>query len=358
MANSFTRATRAALGAALVGLAVVWAVSAPALADGDDPAGDVQWGITPAGAEGPDGRRSVENTMDPGDTIEDFLAVLNEGTDSVEFQLTAADGFYSSTGRFDTLPADRESVDSGTWIALPETVAVAPRETVIVPFAVTVPDRAEPGDHVAGITASIVSVRSSEDGTAVGVESRVGFRVTTRVTGEVAPAADLAGVSGSYLTSWNPLRPGSVTVTFDVVNEGNVIITAEGAVEIGGQVTTFPAEGEIPAELLPGDTRRISVSVAQVLPLVLVPTSISLAPVVMQMNGDRSAMSPIGAEVVVWAIPWPQLLVLVGIALVVLALASGRRRSRLRLAALIEDAKEQGRQESAAPGDRAPLITT
>ena len=86
---------------------------------------------------------------------------------------------------------------------------------VVVPFSITVPELAEPGDHAAGITASVLSVQSSEDGTSVGVESRVGFRVTTRVTGELAPKAAIEALTGDYALSWNPFRPGEMAVTFE-----------------------------------------------------------------------------------------------------------------------------------------------
>jgi hypothetical protein len=51
-------------------------------------------------------------------------------------------------------------------------------------------------------------------------------------------------------------------------------------------------------------------------------------------------------ETGVWAIPVPQLLVFVGLLLLVLAFAVGRRRSKLRLEAKLEEAREAGRREA------------
>ena len=228
-----------ALVAALLGLALAIIAAAPAHADGADEPPPIRWSVTPANEAGPDGRAFVENTLDPGETVSDFLAVRNVSDQAVEFSLTAADGYYTRNGRFDILPSDQASVDAGTWIELPESVTVPGGATVVVPYTLTVPELAEPGDHAAGITASVLSVQASEDGASVGVESRVGFRVTTRVTGELDPKAEVQALAGDYSLSWNPFRPGEMNVTFDLANQGNTILLAEGVVEAGGQSTTL-----------------------------------------------------------------------------------------------------------------------
>ncbi|WP_194410550.1 WxL protein peptidoglycan domain-containing protein [Microbacterium cremeum] len=338
---------RVLLVAALV--ATLTSASAPAFADDtDDAAGQptVRWSVTPADENGPDGRTAVELDVDPGETVSDHFAVRNVSADEVTFRLTAADGFYTRTGRFDILPADQESVDSGTWISIPDEVTVAPGATVVVPFGIAVPETAEPGDHAAGITASVLSVQTGDGGTSVGVESRVGFRVLTRVTGEIAPAAAVTDLGAQYALSWNPFRPGEITVTFDVVNEGNTRLIAEGAVEAGGRSVVFPAEDGIRQELLPGDTRTLTAVVEDVWPLFVVPTTVTLSPIVVTMDGESSTLTPVVASVPAWAVPWPQLIILAGLALVIWAVLRGRTRSRRRIDALVAEAREAGRREA------------
>ncbi len=344
-----TATVRALLGAVLVLLFAAGSVTpALAAADADTPPA-VRWSVSPADESGPDGRIAVEHDIDPGESVSDHFAVRNVSDVQVTFRLAAADGFFTRNGRFDMLPADKESVGSGTWISIPDDVTVDPGETVVVPFEVAVPETAEPGDHAAGITASVLSVQSGEDGASVGVESRVGFRVLTRVTGELEPRAVVNDVAGTYALSWNPLRPGEVTVTFDVANEGNTRLLAEGVVDVGGQRVTFPADDEIRQELLPGDTRSLSAVVRDVWPLFLVPARVVLDPVVLTMDGETSQLAPVESEVLVWAVPWPQLIVLVGFALLVGAIVWGRVRSRKRLAGMLESAREEGRRAAGAP---------
>jgi len=321
-------------------------VGEPALADTADDPDAIRWSVTPADESGPDGRRAIEVELDPGEAAEDLFAVRNVSDVEVTFRLTAADGFYTRNGRFDILPSDQESVDAGTWISLPEEVTVAAGGTVVVPFQIDVPDDAEPGDHAAGITASVLSTQTSDDGASVGVESRVGFRVTTRVTGELRPEAVVHGLVGGYATSWNPLRPGELTVGFDVENTGNTILLVEGAVAAGGRSGEFPGVDENPQELLPGDSRRFEVVVQDVWPLFVLPTEVVVTPTMLTMTGDTSQIEPVTASTTVWAVPWPQLLLIAGIALIILALVWGRRRSKRRLRTMLEQAREEGRRDA------------
>lgn len=341
---------------ALVAL-VLMAFAPPAMAATGDAPGDetTRWSVTPSDANGPDGRRSIEIEVDPGETVDDHIAVRNLSDSEVVFSLTAADGFYTRSGRFDILAGDAESVDAGSWISIPETVTVAPDATAVIPVTITVPDRAEPGDHAAGITASVLSVQRADDGTNVGVDSRVGIRVSARVTGEITPAASIPAVAGDYRMTWSPVHPGSASVTFDLRNDGNTRLRATGTVAIGGQVIPFPAAGENPQELLPGDTRTLTVQAEDVWPLFAVGATVTFAPTVLTI-GDAAAptMDPVTAETVVWAIPGPQLLCLAGVALVVGAILWGRTRSRRRIATLIASAREQARAEGREEALSAP----
>ncbi|WP_394554833.1 WxL protein peptidoglycan domain-containing protein [Agromyces sp. MMS24-JH15] len=352
MTRSRLRTALAAL-AAVAGLAAGAAATstAPALAEEGAP---VSWSVAPADAAGPDGRVAVEHEIDPGAGVDEHFVVRNLGSEEVTFRLAAADGFTNDNGRFDILPSDQESVDSGTWITLPESVTVAPGGTVVVPFTIAVPDGAQPGDHAAGITASILSVTQG-DGAGVGVESRVGFRVMTRVTGELTPAYAIRNVHADYRTSWNPLRPGGIDVVFDVVNEGNARLVIAGVLSIAGRNVAFPAEGETPQEILPGESRSVSLTVPRVWPLFAFPGEIGLSPTVISASGEpadvvATEVASSSTDVLVWAVPWPQLLVVAGLALIVLALLWRRGRSKRRLDAMLTEAREEGRRSMAGVG--------
>src|SRR5262245_47165079 len=105
------------------------------------------WTVQPATSKGPDGRRWIEKTLDPGQVVTEYLAVRNFSDAGAVFALKAADGYLTDKGRFNMLPSDRKSVDGGAWIAVQPTVTVPGQGTKVVPFRISVPKGVTPGDH-------------------------------------------------------------------------------------------------------------------------------------------------------------------------------------------------------------------
>ncbi|MGI9822316.1 WxL protein peptidoglycan domain-containing protein [Agromyces sp. Marseille-Q5079] len=346
--TSGARAVVLAFAGVVCALAVV--AGSPVSAWAEETPASVSWSVSPADATGPDGRSRVELDLDPGASATEHLAVHNLGDEAVTFAITAADGYLTSTGRFNMLPSDQDSVDAGTWISVADSVTIAAGSTAIVPFTVAVPENATPGDHAAGIAASVVST-STGDGARVGVESRVGFRVMTRVTGELAPAVALAA-DGRYVISWNPFRPGRLEVTGVIENTGNVALAIEGAVESGGEriaATGFEADesgaaGPTSADLLPGEERTLAFGVPAVWPLGVVTVPVTVEATAVGPDGTETVADRAERTVTVWALPLPQSVLLVAVALIVLGIALGRRRRSARIDRLVEDAREEGRR--------------
>jgi hypothetical protein len=341
--------------AILVALFIVaWPVNAQSATARDT--ADITWSVRPASSTGPDGRSWAELTLDPGEEATDHLAVRNFSDTEVTFAISAADGLFTDTGRFDMLAPGEPSTAAGTWLTVPSSVTVAPSQTAIVPFVVRVPPDAEPGDHAAGVAVSIQSEVVDDSGTRLGLESRVGFRVMTRVTGSFEAAAEVSAVDPDYQLSWNPFNPGRARIAFAVTNTGNTRLLVRGDVSLAGVTTDFPGEAEPDQELLPGDSRTFSVAVDDVWPLFLVAGEVSVAPDVVTVDGTRVVATPIVESFGVIAIPWPQLAVLGGVLLVGVAVAGGRIRSRRRVDELLELAREEGRRDALESTDRRATV--
>jgi hypothetical protein len=306
----------------------------------------VSWSMRPATSAGPDDRSWVEQELDPGESIEDHLAVRNLGSEAVTFRLSAADGYFTAGGRFNMLPSSRESVAAGTWITVAGTVRVEAGGTVVVPFTTTVPDAAEPGDHAAGIAASVMSEQTGENGTAVGVESRIGFRVMTRVSGDLAPGLSLQNTRTSYDMSWNPFMPGKLTVTTEANNSGNVRLQVDGGAQTQGR-SSIPEADNLQHEMLPGDTRTLVFVITDVWPTFFLGTDIQITPTMVTVDGARNQVPPETLSVTASAIPVSQLLVLAGISLLVFSAAFSKNRSRRRTADLIKAARREGLEAGA-----------
>ncbi len=339
--------TRIALSTAAL-LAVLGSLTLPSSALAEDTQADaVSWSVSPADATGEDGRVAIEHELDPGASVEEHVIVRNLGASDVVFSLSAADGFYTEAGRFDMLASDQESTGAGTWIGIPDDVEIPAGGSAVIPFTITVPENAEPGDHAAGVAASVISVKTDDSGaTGVGVESRVGVKVITRVAGAITPAFAVGDVQTDFRVDANPFEAGELTVTFDVENTGNARMDAVGTLQIAGQQVAFPAEGQRPQVLLPGETRSFTLTLTGVWPLVFLSGDLTVAPTAASLDGEALAVEASTTPVTVWAMPWPQLLVAAGIALLACALLWNRIRSRRRVEDLISQAVERGREEA------------
>ncbi|MWC00076.1 hypothetical protein [Agromyces seonyuensis] len=344
--DSFLRAPRAAASAAALAALLVAAPAGAAWSASADPAdAPVTWAVTPSDTDGPDGRASMNLSVDPGVEVVEHLAVRNLGEAATTFSLVAADGYYTDSGRFNMLAADEVSTDAGTWISVQPTVTIAAGETAVIPFTVAVPEDAVPGDHTAGIAASVRTVATDADGSQVGVDSRVGFRVSARVSGGLAPALEVQGLRAAYAASWNLFAPGRVSVEYVVANTGNTALVVGDT--IGGTETDH-------GSLLPGESRAVQVADLPAWPLGLLFLDVAVTG---EVPEDELAATPVTETIVLWAMPWVQLLAAAGIALIVVAVFAGRRRNRRRIDELLEAARAEARAEGRRESEQAASAT-
>ncbi|WP_328794518.1 hypothetical protein [Herbidospora solisilvae] len=187
----------------------------------------------------------------------EHLAVRNFSDGEAVFALKAADGYLTDKGRFNMLRSDQASTDGGTWIDVQKEVKVAANATTVVPFTITAPKDAAPGDHPAGVAATVTSA-----GGTVAVESRVGFRVMMRATGTVRAQVAVTGLTATYEQPWNPFSSGV----------GNV------------------------AEIFPGDSRTVATRIGGVWALGPMSANVTVTP---SVEGG----TPMSADVTLWTVP-------------------------------------------------------
>ncbi|MBD8205842.1 MULTISPECIES: COG1470 family protein [unclassified Microbacterium] len=301
-------------------------------------AASVTWSVEPADADAATGKAWTELTLDAGQSVTEYMLITNRGLSDVTFDLSAADGYFTDTGRFNMLANGEKSMDAGTWIAIPDEVEVGAGQSVIIPFEVSVPANATPGDHPAGVAAGI----RTGDGV-VGVESRVGFRVMTRVRGELAPALTVTEQSATYTPSWNPFLPGSLAVTATVVNSGNTRLAAQPTVHASGLLGVLGTHGalaELP-ELAPGESRMITAMLADVWPTFVTDVRTDVVPRSIDGSGPVATAS---ADTRITTMPFSQLVVGLCLVLAATLLLWGRRRRRRALQRMLDDAREEGRR--------------
>ncbi|MGW9114070.1 WxL protein peptidoglycan domain-containing protein [Microbacterium sp. NPDC055683] len=285
----------------------------------------VAWGVEPGGDAD---RANFDYEVDPGAVVEDAMVVRNTGTESLALGVYAADAYTTAEGVLDLRLADEPLDDSGAWIALDVSeIVLAPGESAEVPFTVTVPADASPGDHPAGVVTSLVT---RTDGEPLAVDRRLGIRLNLRVSGELTPSAEIVDANAVFAPSWNPFAGGSVTVTYRLENTGNTRVLADDAVALAGPlgVGAVALGAQTTPEVVPGSTIVVERVLADVPAIGWLTGAVTLAPAAVGLGAQP--LAAVTVELSTPAVSWTLcgLLVLV-VAGVVLALVL-LRRSRAR----------------------------
>ncbi|MFH7597025.1 hypothetical protein WDV06_18270 [Streptomyces racemochromogenes] len=253
--------------------------AAAAAADAAD-AGGPGWTAAPDTGSASAARRTSFYLAGPAGTVlEDRLALANTGDRERTVTLRGADASDTPDGAFAVRPA-RGAQDVGSWISFgaAATVTLPPHTRAVVPFTVTVPPAAPPGDHPAAVVAA-------EGGREAGV------RVDLRVAGPALAALTVEEVSVRG-------HGAATAVAYTLVNRGNVALTpalalyAEGA--LGGASAARPAHA-LPVELLPG--RRVALTEPW-------PGAPAFDRVSLRLTATAPGAAPATATATAWRVPW------------------------------------------------------
>ncbi|SDU72987.1 WxL protein peptidoglycan domain-containing protein [Jiangella alkaliphila] len=348
-----------ALAAVLASAAVVAAPAAaeptptptPSAPAEEPAAGSVSWSVQPSSASGPDGRTSFTYELDPGATVSDVVRVNNFSDTPQVFRVYSQDAINTPEGSFSLLEGTETPVDVGLWAAVShDGVEVPPGGFVDLPFTLTVPANATPGDHAGGIVASLTDVVTEENDNQVLVENRVGTRIYLRVGGELAPSVRIQAVSASFSSGWVPFTGGDLSVTYELENTGNVRLTGSQLVDVEGPLGVGLASvhpDDLP-ELLPGQKYTVTTEASGVQRLGRVSARVSIDPASLNVPEGSPEPPDVSGVASVWAVPWPELVLLLVVVAVLLLLRRRSRGRRRRAADAIAAAEARGRAAAAA----------
>lgn len=197
-------------------------------------AGGIYIGRNPDKGEG--GR--LIYVLEPGESAQGEVMVVNNGDEAVELVAYAADAFNSAHGNVSFGDLGEEAGNRvGGWLSLSAAeVSLGANERKLIPFTLTVPPDAKPGEYQAGILAqekapfvTEAEVSGSESEKLTTVQVNIVSRVATRIRVFI-PGPREAGLAISSIKQvW---RGASVGFDVELHNTGNVPIKVEGTLEV------------------------------------------------------------------------------------------------------------------------------
>ena len=124
-----------------------------------------------------------------------------------------------------------------------------------MPFTLTVPSDATPGDHTGGVLAAVTEQRTTTNGQRVNVDRRIAARVYLRVNGPLTSSLQIDRLSAAH--DGPIVGNGTVTVTYRVRNTGNVRLRATAHVSARNPRPHQPGADHADAVDRFGNNRRI-----------------------------------------------------------------------------------------------------
>ena len=341
--------------------AVVSLASDPVKAAGNPGKDDGRrtFGVQPSGPKKPDARANFTfRDMTPGQVLHDYVAFVNISLQPVTLQVYPADAFNTVEGGFDLKRPTQKQTDLGSWISLRRgAVTVPARSAFITPIELHVPANAEPGDHAAGIVASMKTTQTNGKGAKVVVDQRVGTRFYVRIKGTLHPRVDITRRDATFHLLANPLT-GNTDVTYTVTNTGNVRLEGRRSIRVSS-LLGLSAQADVPGlpELLPGGSFTFTQKVTGVVPTFLNTAFVTIDPTSVSGNVDP-ALAQAVARRDFFALSIP------GVVLLLLLIGGGawwwrrRRRNRPKAESTWTDQQGKGRTGPCGAPQVAPSATS
>jgi len=187
------------------------------------------------------------HTLNPGDSVDDGINVINNSADTRTIRVYATDSLVSSGGAFACEQQVEETDDVGGWIQLAKSeVTLESAGSEIVPFSVTVPANTDVGEHGGCLVVQEVREDSTPEA-GIGLSFRTAIRLAVLVPGDIQKSLEIVDLSVR-------VNDEKMVATTNVQNNGNVSIDAEINTEVSYFFGLFYSESGGRFPVLRGET--------------------------------------------------------------------------------------------------------
>ncbi len=170
----------------------------------------------------------------PTKSREDVLTVRNNSkTISYQFQVYAADAIQSSEGGSAYTLSNQPQNHIGNWVSFAQsTQTVAPGQTLIVPYQITIPAQVTPGTYQGGLIVQLTGANSS-DSAQIKVVTRLIEPIIVSIPGRKTIDYSLDDFSYEQIA-------GTPNFYLKFSNKGNVLLRGEIDLHIAGTLLNKP----------------------------------------------------------------------------------------------------------------------
>lgn len=189
--------------------------------------------------------------LSPGQSVDDAVEIYNNTDNQKSVQVYATDSIVSSGGAFACEQAAEQADKTGAWIKLTTNfVTLDANSSQVVPFTISVPDNAEPGEHNACIAIQEANADPVQSGNGIALSFRSAIRVAITVPGDINKSLSITSIS---LKTADDKLIGSIKLD----NTGNVSLDADIVAPLANaigkyaqtQFGTYPALAHTETEL-------------------------------------------------------------------------------------------------------------
>lgn len=169
----------------------------------------------------------VEIEANPGESVTGILKLFNE-TSEVVFLQSSVESFTSDevSGKPVFIP-EEESGEYLRWINLSqEELLIQPKQLVIVPFELDVPDDAVPGGYYSVVFWQATSDDSDKQ---VSIGAKIGTLILLKVNGDINESGS---VTDFRVTNNSPVYEFPVNFSLTFQNQGNVHLSPRGKITL------------------------------------------------------------------------------------------------------------------------------
>ncbi|MBU0668454.1 LysM peptidoglycan-binding domain-containing protein [Patescibacteria group bacterium] len=207
---------------AIIGLALLAAPVSAALAE---------FSVVPATPN----ERQFNFTIPAGQSLDESIIVNNLGNNAITVDVYGADGTNSSQGTFSLTSKSHEQKHIGTWVRFENpTVTIPAKQAITIPFTISVPDNATPGNYGGGVAvqASSAELKGEEEAIgpgAVSTSARIYIRTFVKIPGEKISNYQWTAFGFNHQDESNKPR-----FFFSFKNNGNTIILVQPEITLKG----------------------------------------------------------------------------------------------------------------------------